>query len=176
MKLRIEDIPEEGCSVDLKEDATRMAELVGGLDYTPLSPVSASLNLTREGKEVLVRGEMKARLSLRCGRCLKEFEHIISPAFLIHYTVEGVEGHDRELKPEDTEISFIEGEEIETDDILLEQLALGMPMKPLCSSDCKGLCPGCGVDLNTEECVCEEKDRIDPRFKKLRDIKVKIKK
>ena len=39
---------------------------------------------------------------------------------------------------------------------------LGMDTKTLCSEDCKGICPGCGVNLNQGSCTC--KKETDPRL------------
>jgi hypothetical protein len=59
------------------------------------------------------------------------------------------------LKLDDTEIAFFEGEGLFLADVLAEQVLLALPMKAICRSDCRGLCPQCGVNLNNEECRCE---------------------
>jgi uncharacterized protein len=53
--------------------------------------------------------------------------------------------------------------------LLREQAWLTIPMKPLCRSDCKGLCPLCGANLSTEPCTCD-RERIDPRLAVLKDL------
>lgn len=47
--------------------------------------------------------------------------------------------------------------------------SMNLPSKHLCSEDCKGLCPGCGRNLNTEKCVCSGKN-IDPRLAVLKKL------
>ncbi|NLA05033.1 MAG: DUF177 domain-containing protein, partial [Firmicutes bacterium] len=42
---------------------------------------------------------------------------------------------------------------------------------PLCKPDCRGLCPGCGVDLNETTCSCEDESRIDLRWQKLKELR-----
>ena len=59
-------------------------------------------------------------------------------------------------------------DDVELDDIIVPELILSMPMKELCSEDCRGLCPRCGKDLNDGECGCAEE--IDPRLAKLAEI------
>ena len=39
-----------------------------------------------------------------------------------------------------------------------DALSLEIPMVLLCKEDCKGICPNCGVNLNFEECHCEEEN------------------
>ena len=60
------------------------------------------------------------------------------------------------LKLDDTEIGFFEGEGLFLADVLAEQVLLAIPMKVICRSDCRGLCPHCGANLNTDECRCEK--------------------
>jgi uncharacterized protein len=50
-----------------------------------------------------------------------------------------------------------------------ESLLLALPMKVLCSEDCKGLCPHCGANLNEESCDCVA-ETIDPRWAELRKL------
>ena len=57
-----------------------------------------------------------------------------------------------ELQEKDTEIAFYSGDFIEVSDIIREQILLGLPMKPMCREDCKGLCPYCGKNRNLEAC------------------------
>ncbi len=74
-----------------------------------------------------------------------------------------------ELKGDEMDTGFYTGSEINLHDILKEQILLNIHMKPLCDENCKGICPKCGKDLNTESCFCEEKD-IDPRLEVLKSL------
>ena len=60
-------------------------------------------------------------------------------------------------------VLHVAAEVVETEPILLEQLQLNIPMKPLCRPDCAGLCPLCGADLNLGACDCSEPVG-DPRW------------
>jgi uncharacterized protein len=55
---------------------------------------------------------------------------------------------DHELHEKDMTVLHVPEEVLETEPLLLEQLQLNIPMKPLCRPDCAGLCPVCGADLN----------------------------
>ena len=62
-----------------------------------------------------------------------------------------------ELEETDLNVLRVAGEEIETEPILIEQILLQLPMKPLCRKDCRGLCPRCGSDRNESPDCCDEK-------------------
>jgi uncharacterized protein len=47
---------------------------------------------------------------------------------------------------------------------------LALPLKVICQSDCRGLCPNCGANLNHEECRCET-HATDPRLAPLARLK-----
>lgn len=65
-------------------------------------------------------------------------------------------------------IQFPDGTtEVEINPFLEEIIILNHPAKMLCRDDCKGLCPGCGIDLNKEDCQCGT-DKIDPRWEELK--------
>ena len=57
---------------------------------------------------------------------------------------------------------------LDVDSIVREDVLLSLPTKHLCDEDCKGICAGCGVNLNEQECKCEKE--IDPRLAKLRGL------
>lgn len=174
MKILLDEIPEEGLSVDLSEEGDALGELAaGGLDFEIKGPVKAHLDVNKADGNVLVRGFLDASLVLECSRCTAGYEFDIDTDFHVFF-VRGKEGAgEKELHKSDLEVSYIDTPELDTDELLLAQLALEVPMKPLCREDCKGLCPKCGADLNEGDCGCEREERVDPRFAALKDFKVK---
>jgi uncharacterized protein len=122
---------------------------------------------------------LKARLSyeqtLSCNRCLKPIVEHAEPEVELMIVVErprAVAG-EHELKEDELGVLTIPEEILETDPILLEQLQLNVPMKPLCRPDCRGLCPECGADLNAGECSCET-HAGDARFAALAVLKSRL--
>jgi uncharacterized protein len=122
---------------------------------------------------------LKARLSyeqtLSCNRCLKPIVEAMEPEVELMIVVErprAVAG-EHELKEDELGVLTIPEEILETDPILLEQLQLNVPMKPLCQPDCKGICAQCGADLNAGECSCETRTG-DPRFATLAALKSRL--
>src|SRR5205823_14521077 len=75
-----------------------------------------------------------------------------------------------ELGEDDLDTFAFDGESVNLEPFLREQLVLAVPFAPLCREDCKGLCPQCGVDLNSGTCACEKP--IDPRLAALKGLKL----
>ncbi len=174
MKILIDDIPENGLSIDLSEDGKNLEAIAGGnLDYSFVEPVSAHLDFTGIEGNLYVAGRIKTRISTDCGRCLKGFSRDFETDFSVFYSRGREEAREVELKAADLDVNYFEGPELDTTEILMSQLSLEMPMQQLCKPDCKGLCPKCGADLNQGMCKCGAEDKIDTRFAKLKDFKVK---
>lgn len=172
MKIRIEDIPESGLSLDLSVEGVEIEKAAGGdLGFSFAVPVAARMEVRKAGADVSVTGDIKTRIKAKCSRCLKEMELPLEFPFYDFYVRAGAEEREKELKPEDMEVNFLEGPELNTTDIILAQLALEAPMQPLCSPDCKGLCATCGADLNEGPCGHEKAGKIDPRLTALKGFK-----
>ena len=172
MKIVVDDIPEGGLSLDLSIEGDKIkGEDAGGFDFDFIGPVKAHLDLSKAKSDVSVTGEINARVKLECSRCLKEFEYPLDINFYDYFVRGSAEDQAEELRPEDLEVNFLEGPELDTTDIVIAQLALEAPMKPLCSTECKGLCPVCGADLNKGPCGHEETDKTDPRLTVLKGFK-----
>ena len=94
----------------------------------------------------------------------------------IEYSIQGflVKEDFDEDEFEDEDALIFNGQEIDLVDIIEQTLDFKIPASVLCKEDCKGLCQGCGANLNIEACSCNEsandEEIIDPRFAKLKDI------
>jgi DUF177 domain-containing protein len=132
-------------------------------------PVTLSGCFTRNDDIIEFQGNLKTELILNCSRCLEKFNYGIDIPLNVSFS----------LKDElSNEHIFIDSEEIDFDPIVESYLIFELPIKKLCSEDCKGLCPYCGINLNNSKCNCietlsldlEEDEEIDPRFSKLKDL------
>src|SRR5437588_8738745 len=134
-------------------------------------PVEVSGRAGRKNGEVELRGELKTKVSAPCGRCLKPVELPIEVKFAERFVPAVSWRHEEqhELQEEDLNISVLDGEGIELDDLVKEEILLAVPGHVLCREDCQGLWPICGADRNLETCECESK-RIDSRWEKLGDL------
>ena len=112
------------------------------------------------------------QLELVCARCLEPVVEEVSRSFDLFYAPlpKGTRHKEDRLMDDDTEIGFYEGEGLFLADVLKEQVLLALPLKAICRSDCRGLCPNCGANLNHEECRCET-HATDPRMAPLARLK-----
>ena len=165
MKIIVSEIPEDGIELDLKDDIKSDVVSI-------VSPVKSVMRLVKIEDEVMVKGALTADVELQCSRCLNHFPTRISSQVdvVYHPVKEIVKSEQHELKSAELDTVFYSNDLIETDDLLREQLILNLPMKPLCSPDCKGFCPKCGADLNIAGCGCETKE-TDSRFEVLKQLK-----
>ena len=152
--------------------------------YQPdeLNPVDERVNLTqpaavkgtvrRAGNDVSVNGHVDARVQVECDRCLKPVELPVSADFDLEY-ITGAEYESSSaaaLSEEELTVSVFDGNGIDVDEIVKEQILLEVPARTLCRDDCKGICPECGADLNTGDCGCTPNE-IDPRWAALKNFK-----
>jgi uncharacterized protein len=129
---------------------------------------------TREGVRVRITGTLSAGVQVSCGRCLTPITVPVDEAFDLLYfppLTSARENEERELASEDLVIAFYQGDAIDLDDLVREQIELTLPMTRLCGEQCRGLCPNCRANLNLGECACETKT-TDSRWAVLKDIKL----
>lgn len=128
---------------------------------------------SRKGEQVRLRGTIRAEVELLCDRCLAPERAPLAVEFdtsFIPQEVEAGKQENVELLPEDLGLSAYEGDAIDLDELVREQLLLALPSRHLCREDCKGLCQKCAANLNAGHCTCEQGE-IDPRWAALADLK-----
>jgi uncharacterized protein len=127
----------------------------------------------RDGQEVVLRGRLTTKLEGECSRCLRPVELPIATEFNERFVraVSWAAEEQHELQAEDLNISVFDGEGIELDDLVREELLLAVPVNVLCRDDCKGLCPSCGIDRNLSNCECESNE-VDSRWQKLKELQM----
>ena len=72
--------------------------------------------------------------------------------------------------PEDPDQYVFEASSIDLTDAIRDALTLELPLRVLCKEDCKGLCPKCGVNLNTGSCSCPKGTGKPNPFEALKSI------
>ena len=135
-------------------------------------PASVKGRVRLSGNEVFVNGHVDARAQVECDRCLQQVEAPVSADFALEYiTGSEYESTDvAELTEGEMSVSVFDGEAIDVDEIVKEQILLAVPTRMLCREECKGICPECGTDRNTGDCSCATND-IDPRWAALKNLK-----
>ncbi len=126
-------------------------------------------------QDIRLVGEYSTRIQTRCARCLEAVEHKLASEFDLLFRPQGVDYRADEvsISEAETEIGYYRGEGLQLEDVLKEQLLLAVPVKTLCREDCKGLCPTCGCNWNTEPCACAP-PIADVRWAALEDFKKKL--
>lgn len=137
-----------------------------GLEYGNQHPFVEPVRLTGviENRAEMVRIDYTAEFNYHtlCDRCSSSLTESYLMDFS-HVLVSSLAGED------DSELILVENYMLDIDELALSDILLELPMKHLCSDDCKGLCPMCGKNLNEEQCGCKE-DTCDPRLAVLRKL------
>ena len=81
---------------------------------------------------------------------------------------------ERSITAPETEIGYYQKDSLLLEDVLREQVLLSLPVRTLCKPDCKGLCPRCGQNRNSQACSCDE-GPSDPRWEALAGLRSRIK-
>jgi uncharacterized protein len=166
MRIQLDQIADE--PFRWEESPSISAASLGRLGLLGLSGVSWSGSVARDLAGYRLQARLSYRQTLTCTRCLTPVESIVDEEIELAIQVGSAEPMlgEHELTASDLKTLFLDDDILDTTPILMEQLQLNIPMKPLCREDCAGLCPRCGVDRNTERCSCEESE-IDPRWQAL---------
>jgi len=121
--------------------------------------------------EIRVTGHLQVPMETDCDRCLEPASCPIDADFELYYRpVEEGYGEEKAIDPGEAEMGFYEGDGIELNDVLREDVLLALPMQRLCQEDCKGLCPVCGQPRNLRECQCQTA-AADDRWEALKSLK-----
>lgn len=141
-------------------------------EFKQVEPLEVRAAAEYADGQIRVHGTLHTRVEMVCARCLDPVAEEITREFDLYYQPMAVIAEDEEaaLKEDDTEIAFFEGDGLFLADVLIEQVNLSIPMKVICRSDCRGLCPHCGSDLNSDACRCETHP-ADPRLAPLARLK-----
>ena len=175
LKINVVTIPEEGLNFVLSKDGKWFKECFQDsdqLDFT-IREVDVNCQITKTSSTIFIKGNLSVLLGICCSRCLKDIQLPVGGDFA--YTLVPVKPEmkeDLELQAEELEISYYQGDFIDLTPIICEQIILQIPIKPLCSEECKGLCPHCGINRNAASCNCHL-DIVDDRLAVLRNIRIK---
>jgi uncharacterized protein len=134
-------------------------------------PATVSGRVTQSKSQIIVKGQIGALVQVECDRCLRFVEVPVETRFSLEYvTPQTYEANPAaELKEDEMGLSVFDGEALDIDDLVGEQIMLSLPSRVLCKENCKGLCPVCGEDRNLADCACESTE-IDPRWRALKEL------
>lgn len=154
MKISAKQITDRGLS--LTEEIPPETVGLAPADLRFCDSLRVSVALQKLGDGCYVKGEVRARIERECHRCLEGFEEPLRARFEVLCQRSGTAAPklEREIRQGDVGIMFFSGDDIDLSEEIRSAVVTSIPMKCLCRSDCKGLCPGCGANLNVDRCRC----------------------
>jgi uncharacterized protein len=164
-----------------------MRDALEAPEGAPAGGGEVDLDLYADGGHVFANGRVKGWVEVACSRCVGPVkipvDEPVKVTFMPRHELAGLEAEAEaepaakaegeegaEVAAEDLDVFPYDGEKIDLEPLVREQLVLAVPFAPLCREECAGLCPQCGVDKNSQTCACEKP--LDPRFAALRGLKL----
>ena len=132
MKIRVNDIPEEGFALSEQVDPARMQLETPELKFT--APLRVTASFHKEQETIWVEVGVDGQTEQVCGRCLAAYARPYGNRFQLDYSTEGIL-------------------ELDVTDDVRQEILLSYPIQCLCREDCRGLCPQCGANLNERSCL-----------------------
>ena len=144
-------------------------------DVRSIGAVSLAVSIQKSGDEFFCQGHVTGTVEIECARCLGSYElELEGDADFVLTTAEvreqqGAEGVDNE------DYVLFDGNALQVDlrDVVRQVLLVELPLKPICSDSCKGLCSVCGANLNLTSCQCDTK-KTDARWEALEALRKKM--
>lgn len=131
-------------------------------DPVQFEAVRVTGTYTGAGESVTLAGRVRARVISRCALCLDRVSEELAAEFSQVYV--------REPDSSDPDLYPLSGSSVELDELVRDALLLALPLRFVCSRDCKGLCPVCGVNRNQVACSCQEGEERQNPFSALREL------
>lgn len=132
-----------------------------------VKPVDVDLSITNTGRLMVGTGRIIATLEFDCGRCLKPYQRDYEIPFDIELCSDKNIHH---FVGEENFIFYHSNEpQVDIRPVIEENIVLALPIRPLCSEECRGLCPNCGRELDQGPCNCQPKE-TDPRWDALKKL------
>jgi uncharacterized protein len=163
---------------DLPEDVSRQEFVAAPNEFSMnyegikvIDDIHAYGDITKSNDQVIFRGEFSAPVKIVCSRCAEEFKKNLESELVFVLTMVPEQEFEQFEEDETEDFRFIpEGiQEYDFSEIIRDQIILNLEMKPLCSEECRGICPDCGKNLNHEDCSCKA-EKIDERWLPLKDL------
>jgi uncharacterized protein len=126
--------------------------------------------------DIRLRGHWAGDFEVPCARCVEPVQTPLKGEYDLIFRPIGADGGapERSISAVETEIGYYQKDSLLLEDVLREQVLLSLPVRTLCKDDCKGLCPRCGENRNSQACTCEE-GPSDPRWEALADLRERMK-
>jgi uncharacterized protein len=136
---------ETGQSMPISDTVNLASVSFQGENIGFAGPVNVEGTLINAGAYLELDTQVQGIASLHCGRCAEAYEEPFTYDVQLRFSRQADLDHD---------ILGFSGEWIDLDPFLITEIVSKLPIRRLCSTDCKGLCPICGLNLNQASCDC----------------------
>ena len=162
MLIKIANLSDGDHFYDFDEDVAKI-----GLAAPFFGNFKADVILKKSHSQIIFKAQLEVPAKFECDRCTADYQTSLQTSYQVVYFFST-----ESLSDESDNIIYLypNADVIDISKELRDYALLSVPMKKLCSDDCKGLCPVCGQDLNIKECECP-KGKMDPRWEPLLKIK-----
>ena len=143
--------------------------MMGTFKATEASPYKIRIS-NNAAKSIRIITEGEIHFTVPCDRCLRDCDISIDLSFDKEFGLE----NERLVIEDLDEPEYIEGLNLNTDQLVYDEILVNWPMKVLCKEDCKGICNKCGLNLNEGTCDCD-RTVVDPRMAAIQDVFNKFK-
>ena len=166
MKVDFRLVKPEGSEFNYSELSEELELSVDGIEFP--EPIEVEITGSMSGDELIFQGTVITKLEIECARCLDNYEAEISSKLqFVVQLLESSQPHDSD--DDDFVVLPKTAQEYDISQRVREAILLELPLKPLCSETCLGLCPMCGANLNESDCDCMP-DKIDERWDPLSQL------
>jgi uncharacterized protein len=178
MKINVHNLPQAGLVLDFEEKPDAfpvLMDMAQAGECRFCGPISVHLRVLQVQELIEAAGQLTTSVQLNCSRCLKAFESQLSARLKLIYTRQALypeaagDQDEVELSAQQMGLIHFQGDDIDLNPALQEQIVMALPIKPLCKETCQGLCPYCGIDRNTAHCSCAGQPVASP-FAILKDF------
>ena len=134
-------------------------------EISQTADVALDIDIMNATSRIIVKGKLQTAIELECSRCDEKFSNSIDISLNEQFLPEGSPELNNKPGQNITDLGIFtyKEEEIDLEEAIRQNIYSSLPMRPMCSEDCRGLCPICGENLNTKKCNCDSKD-IDSRM------------
>jgi len=162
IKFKFSDFPDGIHELTFLADSNKL-----DLGSNFFGDVALDVIMDKSSHQIVLKCEAEVSAEFECDRCTEKFESKVSTNFLLVYVFD-----EASCGIDDVNCYFLRRDEntIDITKDTKEYLRLAVPMKNVCSSECNGICPTCGKNLNYEQCNCT-KDEINPVWNELLKLK-----
>ncbi len=134
MKIAADSISDK--KIRIEEDIPAKAWEMDSAEVSFNNSVHIDCECVKINQEIVVEAKITTQRDASCSRCLNRSSHNLTQNFKRSYSLQNI------------------GEHLDLSQDMREEILLNFPMKVLCAPDCKGICTGCGVNLNIDKCKC----------------------